>query len=61
MHVVGGLGVGMAVVLGVIAWRLSTGPISLGFMNPYVETALSSKSDAVKVEIADTILTWAGW
>jgi hypothetical protein len=41
----------------VFAWRLSQGPISLGFLTPTVETAINANS-ATKVEIEDTVLAW---
>lgn len=53
---------GIAIVLAVGAWRLSSGPISLGFLSPYLTEALSrSGNGAFRVELGDTILTWAGF
>ncbi len=43
------------------AWRLSSGPISLAFLSPYIENALSREHGAFRVRLDDTILTWAGW
>jgi hypothetical protein len=42
---------------GILAWRLSEGPISLGFITPAVQSALNARM-ASKIEIEDTILAW---
>ena len=53
---------GIAIVVAVGAWRLSSGPISLGFLSPYLKEALSfSGNEDFRVELGDTILTWAGF
>lgn len=50
-----------ATVFAVVAvWQLSRGPISLGFLTPYIEESLSSGPDGVQVRLHDTVLTWAG-
>ncbi|MEE2969627.1 MAG: AsmA-like C-terminal domain-containing protein [Pseudomonadota bacterium] len=43
------------------AWRLSQGPVSLGFLKPYVAAELAEIQGPVGVEIEDLILKWAGW
>lgn len=53
--------VGLAVVLTVLVWRLTTGPISLAFLTPYFESAFNVPEADFKVRVEDTILTWAGW
>ena len=57
----GGLGVGLAVILMVVAWQLSSGPISLAFLTPYIENAINAGQPNFKLTLKDTILTWAGW
>ena len=57
-HLIGMLLVGSVIACGVLAWRLASGPISLAFLMPYFETALSSESGAFKTVFKDTILTW---
>lgn len=53
---------GIAIVVAVGAWRLSSGPVSLGFLSPYLTEALSvSGNGDFQVELGDTILTWAGF
>ncbi|MBL4691028.1 MAG: hypothetical protein JKY68_06140, partial [Rhodospirillales bacterium] len=48
-------------MLMVAAWQLSSGPISLGFLSPYIEKAINSGQRTFKLTMDDTILTWAGW
>ncbi len=61
VQLIGILGLGFAVFVGVLVWRLTTGPISLGFLTPYFETALKAENSQVDIKLEDTILTWAGW
>lgn len=51
----------LVLVLGVTAWRLSQGPISLGFLTPYVTDALNLSEAGLVVEVEDTVLAWGGW
>ena len=41
----------------IFAWRLSQGPISLGFLTPTVQSAINAGS-STKVEIEETVLAW---
>lgn len=50
-----------AVLCAAAAWRLSQGPVSLGFMTPYVEEAMQLSDTDLRVSLDDTVLTWAGW
>jgi len=50
-----------AMLLAVAAWLLSTGPVSLGLLTPYLKEALTLGQSDIRVELDDTILTWAGW
>ncbi|MDJ0947456.1 MAG: DUF3971 domain-containing protein [Alphaproteobacteria bacterium] len=54
------LGLIAAVVVVVIAitWRLSSGPISLAFLTPYLQEALDDPKTGDRVEIADTVIAW---
>ena len=61
VQLLGGLGAGLAIMLMVAAWQLSSGPISLGFLSPYIEKAVNSGQRTFKLSMDDTILTWAGW
>lgn len=58
-QLIGGLAVGLAIFAGVMAWRLSTGPVSLAFLSPYLETALQSDDGSYAIRLEDTILTWS--
>lgn len=61
IQLLGGFGAGLAIVVVLLAWRLASGPISLGFLSPYIEQALKSETAGYAVRFDDTILTWAGW
>jgi len=61
VHLLGGLAAGLTVLLGLAAWRLSTGPVSLAFLNPTIEERVNSIHDGFSIRLDDTILTWAGW
>ena len=61
IQVLGALGAGLAILLVVLAWRLSAGPVSLAFLSPYIERALDASQDSVRIKLDDTILTWGGW
>ncbi|MCH8835770.1 MAG: DUF3971 domain-containing protein, partial [Proteobacteria bacterium] len=61
VHLLGGLAAGFAIILLVAAWRLSSGPVSLAFLSPYIEDALNADRQAFRIRLDDTILTWAGW
>lgn len=52
---------GLAILAGIAVWQLSAGPISLAFLTPYIERALSPADGRFRVKIHDTVLTWAGW
>jgi hypothetical protein len=44
---------------GILSWRLSTGPLSLDFLTPVIERALTDENSAVTVK--STVLAWGGW
>ncbi|MGQ0664861.1 MAG: YhdP family protein [Pseudomonadota bacterium] len=54
--------VGLTGVLALVAvWRLSEGPISLGFLTPAIERALGPGDSSYTVVLDDTVLAWGGW
>ncbi|MCP5372479.1 MAG: hypothetical protein H6907_12180 [Hyphomicrobiales bacterium] len=55
-----GLAAGLAIVAAIVAWRLSAGPISLGFLTPYLERELNGFHESFRIGLDDTVLTWAG-
>lgn len=52
---------GLALVMLVLAWKLSQGPISLPQLTPYIVEAVSQNTRGIQVKIKDTILSWEGW
>jgi len=61
VDIVGTLLVLTLVSVGILGWLLSQGPISLGFLTPFVERALSRGDGTLDVDIDDTVVAWAGW
>ena len=61
VHLVGGLAAGLAIVAVLVAWRLSTGPVSLSFLTPTFERWLSEQHPGFHVRLDDTVVAWAGW
>jgi hypothetical protein len=61
LRVFGAMAASLAMAFAVAAWLLSSGPVSLGFLTPYLKEALTLGRTGVQVEMDDTILTWAGW
>lgn len=47
-----------AIAFGAFVWRLSQGPMSIGFAKPYVENALSNPEANVQVTFDDMVFTW---
>ncbi len=48
----------VAVVIGLLVWRLSSGPVTLDFITPYLEAAFSDPDAGVNVRVTNTVLTW---
>lgn len=48
-----------AVLLAVLAWRLSAGPVSLPILSQILEDAISGELEGGTITIADTILRWS--
>lgn len=55
----GALVVGLLIALPLFAWRLSSGPIALDFMTPYIEEALTAKDGGLSVRLDTTVLALA--
>jgi len=51
------------VIIAVLAgfWRLSHGPVELGFLEPRLDKALLGTGDAPSVQIRNPVMTWGGW
>ena len=61
IQVLSGLLVGTGMLFGVLAWRLSTAPVSLNFITPIIERNFSAADKSYVVRVADTVLIWDGW
>lgn len=48
-----------AILLGVLAWRVAQGPISLAFLAPYVSEALALPQLGFRVDVGDVVLAWS--
>ena len=60
-QLIGGLSAGAAIIFSLLAWQLSKGPVSLGFLTEHLEHALNESYPKFKLKVGNTILTWAGW
>lgn len=60
LQLLGVLVVGTSILAGVVAWRLTSGPVSISFLTPYFENALTSGDGTFLIDVDDTILTWVG-
>ncbi|MDB5367537.1 MAG: hypothetical protein JWM77_3464 [Rhodospirillales bacterium] len=52
---------GIAVLVGLLAWRLSTGPIQLNALKPYLEQALTEVAPDARIAIGEASLAWRGF
>lgn len=55
-QLLGALFVGLLVILPVLLWRLSSGPIALDFLTPYIQEALTAPDGSVTVRLDGTAL-----
>jgi len=61
LHLAGALGAGFAILMLALAWRLSSGPISLTPLTPHAENALNGFHPELRFRLGDTVLAWGGW
>jgi len=59
LEAIGFLVAGLAVLLGLGVWRLSSGPVEVDFVTPYIEDALSR--DGMRLSIDGTSIRWNGF
>jgi hypothetical protein len=59
-QLLGAIGVTLLVVAAGFAYRLSEGPLSLSFLTPYIEGALTLPGGPLTVKLDRTILLWSG-
>lgn len=55
-QLLGVLVVGLLVIVPVLLWRLSSGPVALDFLTPYIEEALAAPEGGVSVRLDTTVL-----
>lgn len=53
-----GLIAGIALLAGIVFWRLTDGPVAINFLVPYAEEALSEVVKDTTVEVAETYVAW---
>ena len=55
-QVLGTCAVGLLIAVPLLVWRLSSGPIALDFMTPYIEAALTGRDNSFRVQLDGTVL-----
>lgn len=61
LQIVSAVFAGLALVVLVLAWKLSQGPISIPQLTPFIVEGVSKNTRGLSVRIKDTILSWEGW
>lgn len=61
LEIAAGLIAGLAFLVAIGFWRLSQGPVSLAFLTPAVQQALTQFESPFEIEVEDTVLSWGGW
>ena len=61
VEIVGAVVAGAVVLFLLAVWRMSSGPLPLDTVTPYIEEALSAKASGLSVDIGQTRLEWEGW
>jgi len=61
IQILSGLLVGCAILFAILAWRLSSSPVSLNFVTPIIERNFSAEDKSYVVHVGDTVLIWDGW
>ena len=60
LQLIGVIVFGLIIISGVLVWRLTAGPVSLTFLTPYLEKALSTQNGSYRTVLRDTILKKVG-
>ncbi|WP_417453686.1 AsmA-like C-terminal domain-containing protein [Kiloniella sp.] len=58
LEVIAALLVLSAVLAGIAIWRLSSGPVQLDFLTPYVEEAFDDPDREIRLDVDTTVLVW---
>ena len=56
-----GVVAGLVILGGIALWRLSSEPVRLDFLTPYLEQAIALEDRGVSVDVGETLLMWQGW
>ncbi|MGO1118041.1 YhdP family protein [Rhodovibrionaceae bacterium A322] len=56
-----GLFVLLAVLVGVALWRLSSGPVQVNFLTPYLENSFASISQGFSISIDEMVIAWPSY
>ncbi|CAA7613707.1 AsmA-like C-terminal domain-containing protein [Magnetospirillum sp. SS-4] len=56
-QLIGAILVGLLIAVPILIWRLSSGPVALDFLTPYIEQALTARDGALSVRLDATVLT----
>lgn len=56
-----GIIAGVVILAGIAFWRLSEGPVSVGFLDDQLEAAFNTESSDVHIEVGETLVVWGGW
>ncbi len=59
LEVVGVVVAAAAILLAVLAWRLSSGPVSISILNQSLEDAANQQMPEGRIDIGDTVLSWS--
>lgn len=60
LEIVALISAGLAILVVMAAVKLSSGPLSVGFLTPYLVGALEPEDGSFSVSIDDAVLTWVG-
>jgi hypothetical protein len=55
--IVGAIAVAV-LMAGVFVWRLSTGPVSIDFLTPYLEESFADNERGLALQVKETVLAW---
>ena len=50
-----------AIGVGILIWRLTSGPVALDFLTPHLSAAFEDAVESTRAEIGETVLLWQGW
>ena len=50
----------VALLAGLVIWRLSSGPLSVDFLTPYLEESFAGNERGLSLDVEQTVLAWGG-